>query len=160
MLEEMLQTDNKKREKRLKEENEESLALLVNENKEKEEMMRRKDEETIHQLRVQSEESLARLLSKNEAEMTTLVLSRQSGGENTNVVIKRKAVDKTQPSAPECPVCALQYPTRILGLSIFCCRCALMRWCLQQESSNAAMGITSARLASESNVQPNILLLI
>ena len=113
IVEEMVEQEQREKERRLKEENEKALACLVNKNRERDEKMKRENVEANQQLRRQNEESLALLLSENEAEMAVLQAAVKQNKEKNERSTTRKrkleAATKNQPSAPECPVWALEY---------------------------------------------------
>ena len=102
-------------------------------NREREENIRRENEKANMQFRRQREKRLALLLSEHEVKMETL-LAKQNNKENGMVTRKRKSdqLEKrkdnvsqfktsttTQPSAPECPVCALKYEYNLCGAGLF-----------------------------------------
>ena len=113
IVEEMVEQEQREKERKLKEENEKALARLVNKNRERDEKMKRENVEANQQLRRQNEESLALLLSENEAEMAALKVQLKQNKEKNERSTTRKrkleAATKNQPSAPECPVWALEY---------------------------------------------------
>ena len=89
------------------------MASLVNRNRERDKKMKREYYEANEQLKRESEESLALLLSENEAEMAALKVQLKQNKEKNERSTTRKrkleAATKNQPSAPECPVWALEY---------------------------------------------------
>ena len=137
-------------------ENEEKEQRVARKNKERIEELRRENNQIEEEQRRRNEESLALLLLENEAQLVRLMAKQKE--EEERVARKRKAdqpaTNTKQPAAPECPVRLLK--TNFWLFSSFCHRFASTRWSLPLRFSTVSMGITSAGLASKTQMESTV----